>query len=241
MDKLQFENLMREKDTQYSEYFAQALLSFCYENLFVYAKRQERPDIQLQLPHISHGVEVTRLICSYFVTLKKYTKAWAKQRLSLEQIIDKMPYELKGSVGINGTGKVVPLKSLGEKIGVRKMANQVSKIVENKLDKLQSYAELDENDLFIFATELNPNITTKKLMSIFVTITQQSEYERKFNKIFVFTYKNLLCFNVEPGHYGIKTMPVSAEIISKCDKFAKNSKKQSYENYLQNEINQHEK
>lgn len=238
MDKLQFENLMREKDTQYSEYFAQALLAFCYDNLFAYSKRHECPDIQLNLPHISHGVEVTRLICSYFVTLKKYTKAWAKQRLSLEQIVEKLPYELKNSVGLNGAGKVVPLKSLGEKIGIRKMKNQVLNVFKTKTEKLQHYEHFQTNSLFIFATELNPNITPKKLMSAFVGYAKDNEFEDQFQNIFVFTYKNLLQFSIKQDHYGIKTFPVDERTIEKCDRYAK---KQNFQDYLINQIHQLEK
>ena len=241
MDKLQFENLMREKDTTYSEYFAQALLALVYDDFFALSKRSESPDIQLDLGEYSHGVEVTRLICSYFVTLKKYTKAWAKQRLSMEQIIERMPYELKNSVGVNSVGKVVPLKSLGEKIGVRKMTNQVLNIVQAKTEKLQHYEPFKKNSLFIFATELNPNITTKKLMSAFVWASKKSEYKKQYNNIFVFTYKNLHCFNIEQNHYGVKSIPVDDTTISTCDKYARNAKRQNFQNYLQQHVGQLEK
>ena len=128
MDKIQFENRMREIDKKYSECFAQALLALSFDRNFVESITDECPDVQLSCAGNSHGVEVTRFICSYYKTLKRYAKAWANQGLSIEQIVKELPEELKNSVGLSHNCKIVPLKSLGENSSITKTKKKFAEI-----------------------------------------------------------------------------------------------------------------
>ena len=237
MDKILFENRMREKDKSYSEYFAKAMLANLYNSGFVLAKNEECPDIQLATKHGSHGVEVTRLVCSYFVTLKKYVKAWSHKKLTIEEIAKQIPEELQNAIGINANGRVVPMRSLGEKIGVAKMKKQLAKLYEIKLKKLQNYEKFDQNSLFMFATELNPHLNARKILSALMNKVDHKKYKVTYDNIFIFTYNSLYIYEKRNGHYNIIDTPVSDEIISICDKYARYSKKHNADYLLnQNEI-----
>ena len=221
MDKIQFENRMREIDKRYSEYFAQALLAAVYDHNFVYSTTAESPDIHLTHNNSSHGVEVTRLICSYYKTLKRYSKAWAKQGLSIEQIVQNMPEELKDAVGLNHEGKVVPLKSLGETIANRKMKVKLAEILDTKLDRLQHYKMFDKNSLFVFATELNKTITPPKILSAFLNKSKLHHYTIRFDNIMVFTYDKLVVFDLNKYDKSYAEIKINQEMVDFCDKYAR--------------------
>ena len=232
MDKILFENRMREKDKSYSEMFAKALLALEYDPNFVYAQNDECPDIQLNKKGKSHGVEVTRLICSYFVTLKKYVKAWSHKKLTIEEIATQIPPELQNAIGVNASGKVVPMRSLGEKVGCEKMKKQIAKLFESKLEKLQHYEQFDQNSLFMFATELNPSLNAKKILSSLMNKSHIANYNIHYDNIFVFTYNSLILYEKQEGHYYTREIPISEETIAICDKYARYAKKQNMDHIL---------
>ena len=218
MDKIQFENRMREIDKKYSEYFAQAIIASVYDRRFIHSQTIESPDIQLST---IHGVEVTRLICSYYKTLKHYAKAWSKQGLSIEQIVQKLPNELKNAIGLNHDCKIVPLKSLGENISMRKMKKKLAEILDTKLDRLQQYKLFDQNSLFIYATELNKNFTSSKMLSTFLNQSKIHDYSLRFDNIMVFTYDKLVIFDLNNFDRAYKEIIIDQNIIDFCDKYSR--------------------
>lgn len=214
MDKQLFETRMREKDKRYSENFAKALLALKVNEQFKDAQNAECPDLQLD----NCGVEVTRLICSYFVALRHYSKIWSSKKMSLEQIIMSLPPELKDSLGINSSGHVVPLKSLGDKIGINKMKKQIGHIYKGKLEKLQKYEKFDQNNLFIFATELNPNMTESQIYAGLKTMIDTRKYQTTYDKVYVFTYNKLLIYGMKQPYRDI--ISVDSQTIDLCNRYA---------------------
>ena len=53
--KVEFENRMREKNTKYSEYFAQALLAIAYDQNFIDSVADERPPGYCFHPRVQHA------------------------------------------------------------------------------------------------------------------------------------------------------------------------------------------
>ena len=234
MDKQLFESRMREKDKRYSENFAKALLAIKVNPDFAKAENSECPDLKLKTTDSSVGVEVTRLICSYFVALRHYSKIWSSKKMSLEQIVMSLPPELRDSLGINNSGHVVPLKSLGDKIGINKMKKQIGNIYKGKLTKLQKYEKFDQNNLFIFATELNPNMSESQIYAGLKTMIDTRKYETTYDKVYVFTYNKLLIYGMKKPYREI--ISVDDDDINTCNKYAnqmvKNNTSQVLHNYF---------
>lgn len=221
MEKVVFENRMREIDKRYSEYFAQALLALSYDRNFVSSKTDECLDIQLQQPGDNQGVEVTRFICSYYKTLKRYAKAWANKGLSIEQIVKNLPEELKNSVGLNHDCKIVPLKSLGENNSITKTKKKFAEILDVKLDRLKKYKKFDKNSLFIFATELNKDFSSKQMLSAFINQSHLKGADIRFDNIMVFTFDKLVIFDLNRFDNIYNEIVVEQDTIDFCDKFAR--------------------
>ena len=237
MKKNDFETRMREIDKRYSEYFAQALLALSYDRNFVNSKTDECPDIQLQQAGDNQGVEVTRFICSYYKTLKRYAKAWANKGLSIEQIAKSLPDELKNSIGLSQDYKVIPLKSLGGNTSITKTKAKFAEILDTKLDRFQKYRKFDKNSLFIFATELNKDFSSRQMLSAFINQSHLKTAEQKFDNIMVFTFDKLVIFDLNRFDNVYDEIVVEQDTIDFCDKYARrkiHNPNITLKNYLRN-------
>lgn len=233
MEKVDLENILREKDKKYSEYFAKAMLALCEDKLFVKATNGESPDIHLVSKNFSCGVEVTRFVASYYKELKKYTKAWAKNNMTLEQIVKSLPENLQDVVGINEYGLIVPMQSLGEHISNEKMKQQLADIYQSKTERLQQYKLYDSNRLFIFATELNPKLKYGSIFTSFLNKANVSDYIVHYDRVYIFTYNALYTFNLK-DHYSSSNQikPISGSQIAICNKYAKQMAKKGHSTVL---------
>ena len=218
--KVEFENRMREKNTKYSEYFAQALLAIAYDQNFIDSVADERPDIHLENKNISHGVEVTRSVCSYFKTLKRYESACANKGLTIEEFLMGLPLEYRNKLGINRDGKLEPLVSLGKENSITKTKKLFADILDAKLDRLQQYKKFDKNSLFIIATELNDNFTIHQMLSAFLHQSKLKDYTLRFDNIMVFTYDKLVVFDLHKHDKSFEEIKISTDTIDLCNKYA---------------------
>ncbi len=233
MDKVDFEYKINKKF--YNEYYARYLLEYFYSDIFKNAKVLDRPDvwaIDETGKTKGVGVEVTTLLDSYYNTLKKYKKMWAEQKLSLEMIAKSIPTVLRNKIGINSHGNLILVgKNKGHFLSKSLIGLETT--IKMKLDKLQSYKEFDLNNLFIFATNLNPDCTVEK---IFEKIKQidKSTYIRLYDYIMIFNYDTLQIYPfAETGQP--KVYKVNDETKFFCNKLAEMEEKRILDEYDQHQ------
>ena len=230
MDKVDFEYSLNDKI--YNETFAKVLL----EKLFGY---RFNPDVLCDRPDIwstdgQYGIEVTTLNDTYYNTLKRYKRMWAKQGLTLEQIVKSQPSVLAGKLGINKHGNIILINTKGGKKSTSKNQQSIASTLALKLKKLQNYKIFPKNDLFIYATNFNASTTPSKIYSAIsfmqkITGKNINSFNHKFNNVLVFTYNELIiCPLTDVGV--LQVINIDNDIRTFCDNITCKIVSKYYEN-----------
>ena len=190
MDKVDFEFKINNKN--YNEYYARYLLEGLYGDAFKDARIADRPDIWVEGENGGIGVEVTTLLDTYYNTLKKYKKVWAKKGLTLEQITRSIPSLLKNKIGINSYGNLVLIGN-EKRHSISKSLKGLETTIRTKLNKMQHYRQFESLNLFIFATNLSPDCSIENIHEMLKKI-DKSKYPNTFDSIMIFNYDTIQIF-----------------------------------------------
>ena len=220
MDKVDFE--FKINDKAYNESFAKYLLARVYNAGLVDSSNKDKPDIWNASQ--SYGVEITTLTDTYYNTLNRYKRVWARRGMSLEQIVKNQPSLLQGKLGINKHGNLILLKTTEGKRTVAKSQKGIATTVAMKLRKLQSYKIFDINDLFIFTPNLHVACTPSKINQSLANIEKLTNvkldnFKHKYNNIIVYTYNELLIFPFKSVGV-MRVIPVTIADRDYCDTLA---------------------
>ena len=220
MDKVDFE--FKINDKAYNEPFAKYLLSYVYDKNLTASYHNDKPDIWNNYP--SHGVEVTTLTDTYYNTLSRYKRVWARKQMTLEQIVKNQPTLLQGKVGINKHGNLILLKTTEGRRTVAKSQKGLATTVAMKLRKLQSYKIFDRNDLFIFAPNLHVACTPQKIQQALSSLEKFTSikidnFKHLYDNIIIYNYTDLLIIPFKQMS-AMQIIEVASEIRNICDQQA---------------------
>ena len=220
MDKVDFE--FKINDKAYNEPFAQYLLACLYDETLASSENKDKPDIW-NLDQ-SHGIEITTLTDTYYNTLNRYKRVWARRQMTLEQIVKNQPTLLQGKLGVNKHGNLILLKTTEGRRTVAKSQKGIATTVAMKLRKLQSYKIFNRNDLFIFAPNLHVACTPQKIQQALSNLPKYTNikvdnFKNLYDNIIVYNYTELLVVPFKQSS-AIRIIEVPQEIRELCDQQA---------------------
>lgn len=187
MDKVDFEDNLRNKE--YAERYAKLLLGEVYHCKYNYAIQADKPDIQYY-GNKTEGIEVTSLSDINYNQLKRYKKTWAKNDMTLEEIVATLPTNLKGSLTVNKYGNIAFSKKSGKRHSIKKWKDEIIGSVTAKLNKLQEYKKFDENNLLIFAPTLTKDLNAEQIAEA-LNLIDQTKFSYVYDNILILTYNSL--------------------------------------------------
>lgn len=220
MDKVDFE--FKINDKAYNEPFAQCLLACLYDETLASSENKDKPDIW-NLGQ-SHGIEITTLTDTYYNTLNRYKRVWARRQMTLEQIVKNQPTLLQGKLGVNKHGNLILLKTTEGRRTVAKSQKGIATTVAMKLRKLQSYKIFNRNDLFIFAPNLHVACTPQKIQQALSNLPKYTNikvdnFKNLYDNIIVYNYTELLIVPFKQSS-AMRIIEVPQEIRELCDQQA---------------------
>lgn len=220
MDKVDFEYKINNKD--YNEPFAKELLTITINNNLKHSKNKDKPDIWS--PDDKYGIEITTLTDTYYNTLNRYKRIWAKKGLTLEQIAKGQPTILRDKLGINKYGNLILLNKSDGKRTLAKSQKGIATTVAMKLQKLQNYKIFDRNDLFIFAPNLHISCTPAKIQQSLTNIEKLSNIKLDklkyfYDNVFVYSYNDLIYIPFKQAGV-MQVIPITEEERNLCDEVA---------------------
>lgn len=250
MDKVDFE--FKINDKAYNESFARHLLGEIFDGFLKRSSNKDKPDIWNNKD--SYGIEITTLTDTYYNTLNRYKRVWARKELTLEQIVKNQPSLLQGKLGINKYGNLILLKTTQGKRTVAKSQKGIATTVAMKLRKLQNYKIFNRNDLFIFAPNLHVACTPQKIQQSLENIEKLASVKLDtlkylYDNIFIYTYNQIYIYPFKDIG-AMQIIDVPTDMRERCDKkatieankinYERELKKQAKKNSL-NEANNYEK
>ena len=220
MDKVDFE--FKINDKSYNEPFARHLLAYLYDPILANAENKDKPDIW----NISsnYGVEITTLTDTYYNTLNRYKRVWARREMTLEQIVKNQPTLLQGKLGVNKHGNLILLKTTEGRRTVAKSQKGLATTVAMKLRKLQSYRIFNRNDLFIFAPNLHVACTPQKIGQALANLEKLTNikidnFKNLYDNILIYNYTEIMIFPFKEKGV-MRIIEVPSEIREKCNALA---------------------
>lgn len=220
MDKVDFE--FKINDKAYNEPFAKCLLACLYDETLASSENKDKPDIW-NLDK-SHGIEITTLTDTYYNTLNRYKRVWARRQMTLEQVVKNQPTLLQGKLGVNKYGNLILLKTTEGRRTVAKSQKGIATTVAMKLRKLQSYKIFNRNDLFIFAPNLHVACTPQKIQQALSNLPKYTNikvdnFKNLYDNVIVYNYTELLIVPFKQSSV-MHIIEVPQEIRELCDQQA---------------------